>query len=115
MYKIKGKTIYLVRGDTFQTQVVIKQNGTTYTPVQGDVIRFALKRNKFNHDRTQYLDKEPLILKRIPNNTMILELEPSDTANLDFGEYHYDIEITMANGRVDTFISDSIYIQPEVS
>lgn len=114
MYKIEGKTIYLVRGDTFQTQVAIKQNGTDYTPVQGDIVRFALKRNQFNHDKTQYLDKEPLVLKTIPIDTLILELEPNDTAGLNFGEYDYDIEITMANGRVDTFISGKMHIKPEV-
>lgn len=114
MYKIEDKTIYLVRGDTFQTQVVIKQNGANYIPAEGDVIRFALKRKQFNHDKTQYLDKEPLVLKNIPIDTLILELIPSDTASLNFGEYDYDIEITMANGRVDTFISGSIHIKPEV-
>lgn len=114
MNSLKNNTIHLTRGDTFQTQVTIKQNGEDYIPEQGDVIRFAAKRDELNHNGTQYLDKEPLIVKQIPIDTMILRLDPEDTANLDFNVYAYDIEITMANGRVDTFISDKLYLDPEV-
>ena len=114
MYEIKGNTIYLTRGDTFQAQLKIMQNGTVYTPVEGDSIRFALKRSQLTHDKTRYLDKEPLVLKNIPIDTMILQLDPEDTSSLNFGKYSYDIEITMADGRVDTFIKDNVYIEPEV-
>ncbi len=114
MYEIKGNTIYLTRGDTFQAQLKIMQNGTVYTPVEGDSIRFALKRSRFNSNKTKYLDKEPLIVKNIPIDTMILQLDSEDTASLIFDKYDYDIEITMADGRVDTFIKDNIYIEPEV-
>ena len=31
-----------------------------------------------------------------------------DTKNLDFGTYVYDLQITFADGTVDTFISKSI-------
>lgn len=114
MNYLKDNAIYLTRGDTFQTQVTIKQNGEDYIPEQGDVIRFAAKRDELNHNNTQYLDKEPLIVKEIPIDTMILRLDPEDTAGLDFDTYAYDIEITMASGRVDTFISDKLYLKPEV-
>lgn len=114
MNSLQKNTIHLTRGDTFQSQVTIKQNGEEYIPEQGDTIRFAAKRNELNHNGTQYLDKEPLIVKEIPIDTMILRLDPEDTAGLDFDVYAYDIEITMANGRVDTFISDKLYLEPEV-
>lgn len=90
------------------------QDDTIYTPAEGDSIRFALKRSQLTHDKTRYLDKEPLVLKDIPIDTMILQLDPWDTSSLDFGKYDYNIEITMADGKVDTFIKDKIYIQPEV-
>ena len=114
MNNLKNNTIHLTRGDTFQTQVTIKQNGEPYTPVQGDKIKFAAKRDELNHNRTQFLDKEPLIVKEIPIDTMILQLNPEATAGLDFDVYAYEIEITMAGGRVDTFISDKLYLEPEV-
>ena len=41
-------------------------------------------------------------------NTMMLTLEPQDTADLNFGKYVYDIQLTKANGKVDTFISKAI-------
>ena len=114
MYRFENNTIYLTRGDTLQAQLIIKQDDNTYTAVEGDSIRFALKKSQFNSSKTRYLDKEPLVLKNIPIDTMILQIDHQDTASLDFGKYDYDIEITMANGRVDTFIKDNIYIEPEV-
>lgn len=114
MYKIDKNTIYLTRGDTFSASVGIKRNGAPYTPVAGDTIRFALKRDTLNHDKTEYLDKKPLIVKEIPINTMVLRLESEDTKDFRFGTYAYDIQITMADGTVDTFISDKLYLQPEV-
>jgi uncharacterized membrane protein YkoI len=38
---------------------------------------------------------------------MILTIEPEDTQDLDFGTYVYDIQITLADGTVDTFIADA--------
>lgn len=114
MNSLKKNTIHLTRGDTFQTQIIIKQDGEEYIPDPGDIIRFAAKRDELNHNGTQFLDKEPLILKEIPTDTMILRLDPEDTAGLDFDVYAYDIEITMVSGRVDTFISDKLYLEPEV-
>lgn len=114
MYKLENNTIYLTRGDTLQIQLAIMQDDAVYTPVEGDSIRFALKRSLLNQNKTRYLDKEPLILKNIPIDTLILQLDSKDTASLNFGKYDYDIEITMANGRKDTFIKDMLYLEPEV-
>lgn len=52
----------------------------------------------------------------IPTSTMILHLDPEDTKDLGFGEYVYDVELTFANGDVDTFINNAKFIlAPEVS
>ena len=102
MYKIDGTTITLTRGDSFYAQVTMKnEDKTDYTPQQGDSVRFALKK--------RYQDAEPLILKQIPTDTLILHLIPEDTKELPFGKYVYDIELTKANGDVDTFIYESIF------
>ena len=114
MYKFEKNTIYLVRGDTLEAQINIKQGQDDYTPQEGDIIRFALKKDELNHSKTQYVNKEPLVLKTIPNDTLTLRLNPNDTASLDFGVYAYDIQITMADGKVDTFISDKLHLKPEV-
>lgn len=72
-YNITGTTITLTRGDTFEALVsATKRDGTQYIPVAGDTIRFAMKEN--------YDDPRPLLVKDIPINTMMLTLEPQDTA-----------------------------------
>lgn len=90
-YRIDGTTIYLTRGDTFEAKVEARlpddEGGAAYAPAVGDAIRFALK--------ADYMDEKPLVVKDIP----------SDTKTLPFGKYVYDIQITYADGKVDTFIT----------
>lgn len=64
--------------------------------------------------KRNYSSSRVLIHKKIPNDTLILYLEPKDTKKLAFGNYVYDIEITFANGDVDTFIRGEFGIEPEV-
>lgn len=107
-YTINNKTkkISLVRGDTLRVQIGITKDGEIYTPSQDDYIRFAMKQS--------YNSSKVLLEKQISNETLILKLEPSDTKKLSFGEYVYDIEITLANGDVDTFIRGKFELSPEV-
>ena len=97
MQNIIDKTIILTKGDTFKATVgMVGDDGTPYTPQEGDVVRFHMKRT--------YKDTDLLIEKIIPNDTLLLQLDSSDTSDLDVGKYVYDIQITYANGDVDTFI-----------
>lgn len=97
-YSIKNTTITLTRGDTLKLQVnVFDKEGEPYIPQNDDIIRFAMKKD--------YMDDTPLIIKVIPNDTMILTLEPSDTKRLPFGKYVYDIQLTNGSSEVDTFIT----------
>ena len=116
MIKIKGNTIEMTRGDTLAVTVSIAdENGQAYTPDENDVIRFALKHADMTLGRKEYKDVNPLINKTIPNDTLVLQLDPADTKTLDFGEYVYDIELTHAGGVVDTFIANERFIiSPEV-
>lgn len=114
MYHIDGTTISLTRGDTLMVQVSITRDQQPYTPVEGDSVRFALK-SGLNARGTDFKEQNPLILKTIPIDTMILRLDPEDTKPLPFGVYKYDIEITFADGKVDTFITASDFnLTPEV-
>lgn len=114
MYNVTGANIILTRGDTLLVQVEITKDGEPYIPEEGDVVRFALKRELFNADRTDYLDENPLVLKVIPNDTLILRLDSIDTKDLEFGKYVFDIQITFADGTVDTFIFGKLKLTPEV-
>ena len=107
MQNISGTTIYLTRGDSLSVRVGIKTPaGYDYELQQGDVVRFALKKD--------YGDTTPKITKTLGSDLM-LELAPSDTKNLAFGRYVYDIELTTEEGAVDTFIAEAVmYITKEV-
>ena len=105
---INGTSISLTRGDTLNIEVGIKDcKGDDYQPEPGDKIRFALKRNALGINQKDFIDHHPLILKDISTETMMLILDPDDTKPLAFGDYVYDIELTHADGTVDTFIPDS--------
>lgn len=108
-HSLNGNKIKLTRGDTLRLRVDIKIDGEVYTPQLGDKVRFALKRSAMSSDRSRFMDNTPLIKKDIPINTMILELEPKDTKNLGFGKYVYDVQITFADGTVDTFITKETF------
>lgn len=115
-YSIKGNTITLTRGDTFMGKISLVIDGEPYTPNDDDVVRFAVKHKEMTAGRKEYVDEEPLIEKVIPNSSLILKLDPSDTKELDFGDYVYDVQITLADGSVTTFITASTFrITPEVA
>lgn len=99
-FKVNRNTIYLTRGDTFKAHLTITYpDGSEYIPKEGDSIRFALKEDVD--------DEECLIYREIPIDTMLLIIFPEDTKQLEFGTYVYDIQLTKANGDVDTFITAS--------
>ena len=107
-YKIndKNKTITLVRGDTLRLIVNLYVGEEPYTPRYGDMLRFAMKQT--------YQSNKVLIHKNIPIDSCELTINPNDTKKLAFGKYVYDIEMTFANGDVDTFISGDFILSPEV-
>lgn len=116
MFTISGTTISMPRGETFEAELTLtyKSTGEPYTPASGDTIRFGLK-SVLNAARTEYIEDEPLVLKEISASDMVLSLVPNDTKELAFGTYHYDIEITFADGKVDTPINNALfYLLPEV-
>lgn len=107
-YSVKKTTITMTRGDTFKAQISLTDSeGRPYEPVEGDHIRFAVKKNWTD------LDKNVLINKEIPTDTLILTLVPADTKDLEFGEYVYDIQFSNSAGEVDTFIDRAVFILTE--
>lgn len=99
MIQIDDKfNITMTRGDTFARTLVLTKNGEPYVPQEGDVIRFAMA--KVYKGKTGY---ELLIEKTIDNSTLLWKLDPEDTADLDYGKYVYDLQMTYADGTVETF------------
>ena len=95
----ESNIIKMTRGDTLKATLSIKdKNGNPYTPNKNDRIRFAVKEH--------YDDANVLIYKDIPYNTLVLTVNPEDTKQLKQNnhKYVYDIQITQADGTVDTII-----------
>lgn len=107
MFKIYGTTIILTRGDTFVTEVTIyDDDGDVYTPLSSEPVTFTMRKD---------YESPVLIQKEIPHETMILKLDPADTAGLDVGRYVFDIDIVLAGGTKDTFIPEgTLLLTPEV-
>lgn len=90
--------ITMTRGDTFARTLTLTKNGQTYTPQSGDIIRFAMaKAYKSNAGYKLLLNKV------IPNDTLLWTIDAEDTADLGYGLYVYDLQITYADGTVETF------------
>ena len=105
-YSVKKNTIYLTRGDTFRATIALKDaEGEIYTPQPDEVIRFAMKKH--------YEDEEPLLLIQVPYDTLELVILPTQTKELDFGSYVWDMQITRSNGDIDTFMTKAQLILTE--
>lgn len=91
--------IKMTRGDTFVRTIVLEKDGENYTPNSNDIIRFAM--SKVYKGKSGY---ELLIEKIIDNNTLEWIIESEDTAELPYGRYLYDLQITYGDtGYVETF------------
>ena len=108
MVSISGNTISVTRGDSLDAALeLFYWDGSPYEVQEGDVIRFALKR--------RYSDRETVLLKEIPTDTLLLQLEPCETGKLRaaWAPYAYDIQLTAADGSVDTVIDRGKFIVTE--
>lgn len=117
MYTVIDNNITMTRGDSFACTLTLNVPGSQdpYVPAEGDKIRFIVKNWALNANGTAYVDKTVRIEKNIPIATMTLTLDPNDTKPLPFGLYAYDIELTFADGKVDTVIERAeLNITPEV-
>lgn len=85
------------------------RDGEKYIPSEGDVVRFALKDG--------YGDNVPVLIhKVIPNDSLILRLESCETKEIMAKKkpYVYDVELTTANGYVDTVVRGNVNVLEEV-
>jgi len=104
--KIEGTTITMTRGDTLKVYTIPQyEDGSEYEPEANDTIRFAMKR--------RFEDTKTLLTKNISTDDFLLHIEPNDTKELKFGHYVYDIQLTHANGDVDTYIDKGVLILSE--
>lgn len=108
MLKIDGNKIRLTRGDTLTLTVEILADGEIYEPEEGDTCRFALSKGFLETAGYTFI-----LAKDIPLDTLTFTISAEET-KLDYGEYKYDVELTHADGTVETFISSTLTITGEV-
>ena len=109
-YSVSGKKITMTRGDTAYIAITAtdRETGELYVPLEGDSVLFTVKKKA--------TDETALIVKSVPVDTMTLRIDPEDTKPLRFGDYIFDVQMTYANGDVDTFITEgTLEITTEVS
>ncbi len=110
--------ITLTRGDTLTLKVNPKKRVEPvppateptyepYEPQEGDVIRFAVSK-EYKGD----LGYKLLLSKNVPLDTLTFTCSSEETS-LKRGTYHHDVEITFADGTVDTFIEGDLTITGE--
>lgn len=102
MLYIDDKTIKLTRGDTARLIVPITNlaNNGEYTMESGDILYFTVKKTA--------KDSDFLFQKSVTGSNSI-HIKPEDTADLSFGKYKYDVQLTTATGDVYTVIEPSTF------
>ena len=109
MLKIDNQNnITLTRGDTMTLTVALQRGSNPYTPEAGDVIRLAVSDGYVGE-----VSYTLMFSQTIPNDTLTVTVPASETVKLDYKRYNYDVEITHADGCVDTVIVGSLTITGE--
>lgn len=95
----------ITRGDTGMFSVTLYDaEGAEYIPTEGETLTFYLMRKDCD-DLT-----EAILVKDIPVDTMQLELEPSDTRDLQTGSYAYRIRLRDTIGHEWTVVKSKLKI-----
>lgn len=106
MLYINNNDIRLTRGDTAWLEVPInnKAAGKMYEIADDDTVFMTVRMGvKKSAD-----DNSFLFQKRVVGSN-VFHIAPEDTADLSYGDYHYDVELHTADGEVYTVIDDKTF------
>ena len=109
---MRRQNLEIVRGTTNAFGLAIAyQTGDEFVLADGQVLVFGLKANK--------MDEERLLLKKITRavaGEYYLELTPEDTADLEPGQYYYDIGLQQGDNVFYNVIEPSVFtILPNIT
>lgn len=98
MFEIDEQTqnIRITRGDSGLAESELYMDDVLYEMQEGDTISLGVK--------ADYDDAECIFQKDAHENPAVFEFIPSDTKNLEFGTYYYDVQFVAANGFTVTYI-----------
>lgn len=106
MFRInEDNSMEIIRGDSgIFTIELIDEQGEPYELQPGDTVFFTVKENTKSDDAL------------IQKNTFLVEIEPEDTEELEYGDYVYDIQFVYSTGFIDTIIPPTLFrIKEEVT
>src|SRR5574344_2606514 len=107
MIKCNNNTIQIIRGDSGGLVFdFVNPDNSKYTLQNTDKAVFSVKSD---YDDTVYV-----IQKTLSQDGKITFL-PSDTTNLSVGSYVYDVQLTKADGQVDTVLLGKLKIIADVT
>lgn len=97
---IDGTNIYMIRGDSESITISCKNpDGSDRPFADGDKVYFTVKIDAY---------QESAILQKVAavfaDGKAVIQIGPTDTKQLDFAAYKYDIQLTTAGGTVTTII-----------
>ena len=100
---VSGTSLKMTRGDTGAIRVIVSDAAGEIVPlVDGDMIEMTVRESLISSEKTMYKKVTEFV-----NGEALITIHPEDTANLKFKTYVYDIQLTRANGQVQTIIKPS--------
>lgn len=102
MLKVDEKNrIYLTRGDSATLKLSVTDSEGADYDFSGDEVKFSMKR--------YVSDANPVVQKTFDENGQIT-FTPEDTAELGFGDYLYDVQLSHTDESTGTVYVDTIII-----
>ena len=99
---VNGYSLEMTRGDT--ESITVSCEGHPFE--EGDIVEMTVRKRASSEDRAFY--------KRIDmfneDGSATIPINPEDTADLSFGSYMYDIQLTFADGTVATIIKPNSFV-----
>lgn len=91
---VKNNNIKITRGDSAQMKLTIRENSNRIYDYSNDLVEFTVKKTT----------KTSAVIFKKTITTPLIDIEPSDTENLSYGIYKYDVQVITPDGKVYTVI-----------
>lgn len=107
--KVNGKKLKMVRGDSEAITVKLTNAAGELMPlVPGDTVYFTVKDSAYTEVKLLQV-----VVTEFEEGVALITIRPSDTKQLPFREYVYDVQVIFADGTVKTVIPSSPFIVAE--
>lgn len=103
LYVENNDEIRLTRGDTARLTVSIIDEPTQTEHVlnKDDILTLTVKKRAKDSEH---------LMQKVSTGSNSFHIEPSDTSNLNFGTYVYDVQLNKASGDVYTIVEPAPFV-----